>query len=257
MPGLLALVSRLIRRPTSRALPSYRTVAPAPIAATGPRILLAEDSPENQTIVLAYLRPTPYQVEVAVDGREAIVKFLSGNFDLVLMDIQMPAMDGWTATAKIREWEAQQRRRPVPILALTANAMPNDFHLSRAAGCSAHLTKPISQEALLRALNEHLTVAVEGREPVPPAVEELGPKYLRNRRVDLLTLGAALERLDYNAIRVLGHNMKGSGGGYGFPRISDIGKRLELAAKCESGQQIQTEMGALSDYLAILIPPTD
>jgi len=227
---------------------------PAPKVGAGPHILLVEDSLDNQQLVAAYLKQTAYQMEIAGNGRDGIARFISGNFDLVLMDIQMPEMDGWTATAKMREWECQQRRRPVPILALTANVTPNDFHLSRVAGCNAHLAKPITQDTLLHALKEHLTASVEVRVCLPPAVEELGPKYLRNRRTDLDTLSAALSKCDYNAIRVLGHNMKGSGGGYGFPRISDIGKRMELAAKSESNRDIETEITALSDYLNLLTP---
>jgi CheY-like chemotaxis protein len=226
-------------------------------AAAGRRVLLVEDSEDNQLLVAAYLKSSVYRMEIASNGRDGISKFTSGNFDLVLMDIQMPEMDGWTATAKMREWEAKHNKRPVPILALTANVTPNDFHLSRVAGCNAHLTKPITQDRLLHALDEHLAASADVRVGLPPAVEELGPKYLRNRRADLETLNAALNKCDYNSIRVLGHNMKGSGGGYGFPRISEIGKRLELAAKSESGREIETEMTALSDYLNLLLIPTE
>jgi len=214
-----------------------------------PRILLVEDSKDNQLLVTAYLKKTDYQVETADDGRAGLEKFISGDFDLVLMDIQMPEMDGYTATTGIREWETQQGKPPIPILALTVHATAKDFQRSRAAGCDAHLTKPIRQATLIQAVEEHLTAWGAVRVHPPAEVEELVPGYLRNRRADLLTLRVALKRHDYDAIRVLGHNMKGSGAGYGFPPIGAIGKRLEMAAKAESIREIETDIAALTDYL--------
>ena len=214
-----------------------------------PRILLVEDSKDNQLLVTAYLKKTDYQVETADNGRAGVEKFISGDFDLVLMDIQMPEMDGYAATTGMREWESQHGKPPIPILALTVHATANDFQRSRAAGCDAHLTKPIRQDTLLRAVQEHLTSWGAIRIHPPKEVEELVPGYLRNRRADLLTLRVALKRHDYDAIRVLGHNMKGSGAGYGFPPIGAIGKRLEIAAKAESTREIETEISALTNYL--------
>jgi PleD family two-component response regulator len=79
---------------------------PAPKVGAGPHILLVEDSLDNQQLVAAYLKQTAYQMEIAGNGRDGIARFISGNFDLVLMDIQMPEMDGWTATAKMRDGSA-------------------------------------------------------------------------------------------------------------------------------------------------------
>jgi CheY-like chemotaxis protein/HPt (histidine-containing phosphotransfer) domain-containing protein len=214
-----------------------------------PRILLVEDSKDNQLLVTAYLKKTDYQVETADNGRAGVAQFISGDFDLVLMDIQMPEMDGYAATTGIREWKTQQGKPPVPILALTVHATARDFQRSREAGCDAHLTKPIRQDTLLRAVEEHLTSWGSVRVHPPKEVEELVPGYLRNRRADLLTLRVALKRHDYDAIRVLGHNMKGSGAGYGFPPIGAIGKRLEIAAKAESIREIEVEIAALTLYL--------
>jgi len=228
-----------------RRTPRYSKVA----TGVTPRILLVEDSKDNQLLVAAYLKKTDYQVETADDGRAGVEKFISGDFDLVLMDIQMPEMDGYAATTGIREWENQQGKPPVPILALTVHATAKDFQRSRAAGCDAHLTKPIRQETLIQAVAEHLTAWGAVRVHPPREVEELVPGYLRNRRADLLVLRVALKRHDYNAIRVLGHNMKGSGAGYGFPPIGAIGNRLERAAKAEASREIETEIAALTDYL--------
>mgnify|MGYP003694591447 CR=1 FL=1 len=87
------------------------------------RILLAEDSPDNCTITMAYLQDTPYRVEIAENGAIACEKFIAGHYDLVLMDRQMPIMDGLTATRTIRAWEQANDRPPTPIIALTASAL--------------------------------------------------------------------------------------------------------------------------------------
>jgi PAS domain S-box-containing protein len=101
-----------------------RTAAPIGARSEPPlaslRILLAEDSPDNCTITIAYLEDTPYQVEIAETGAIACDMFAAGRYDLVLMDRQMPVMDGLTATRKIRAWEQANRRPPTPIIALTA-----------------------------------------------------------------------------------------------------------------------------------------
>src|SRR5450432_4262322 len=123
------------------------------------RILLAEDSPDNCIITMAYLEDTPYQVEIAETGAIACEKFTAGHYDLVLMDRQMPVMDGLTATRTIRAWEQANNRPPTPIIALTASALKGDREMCLAAGCTAFLTKPIKQEVLLQAIREHSTPA--------------------------------------------------------------------------------------------------
>jgi PAS domain S-box-containing protein len=119
------------------------------------RILLAEDSPDNCTIAMAYLESTPYSVDVAETGAIACRMFAAGHYDLVLMDRQMPVMDGLTATRTIRAWEQVNDRPPTPIIALTASALKGDREMCLAAGCTAFLTKPIKQEVLLQAIREH------------------------------------------------------------------------------------------------------
>ena len=91
-------------------------------ASAGTRILIAEDAEYNLLLVKAYLKDTGYQLDVAVNGKIAVEKVISGHPDLVLMDLEMPVMDGLEATRAIRQWEAETHTRPVPILALTAHA---------------------------------------------------------------------------------------------------------------------------------------
>ena len=119
------------------------------------RILLVEDSEDNRLLVQTYLKKTPYRVDIAENGEIAVEKFKSGNYDLVLMDIQMPVMDGYTATRAIREWEVERGIKSTPIIALTAHALKGEMQKSIEAGCTAHITKPIKKATLIGAIHEY------------------------------------------------------------------------------------------------------
>lgn len=118
------------------------------------RILLVEDSSDNRQLMLAYLKKTPYQVDIAENGQIAVEKFTADPYDLVLMDMQMPVMDGYTATRRIREWEQSQSADPALIIALTAYALKDDEQKSLDVGCDLHLTKPIKKAQLLETISE-------------------------------------------------------------------------------------------------------
>lgn len=116
------------------------------------RILLVEDAENNRMLIRSYLKKTPFLIDEAADGRIALDKFKSGTYDIVLMDVQMPVMDGYTATREIRRWEKETGARPVPVLALTAHVFKDDVERSLEAGCNAHLIKPVTREALINAI---------------------------------------------------------------------------------------------------------
>ena len=118
----------------------------------GLRLLLAEDSEDNALLIRAYLKGSPHRLSVAEDGEQAVAAFKTHDFDLVLMDLQMPVMDGYAATRAIREWERGRELPPTPILALSAYALEGDAAKSLAAGCDGHLTKPIKKRGLLEVL---------------------------------------------------------------------------------------------------------
>ena len=116
------------------------------------RVLLADDSEDNQLLIRTYLKQTPYQLDLAEDGQQALEKAQQVSYDLVLMDNEMPVVDGLTATRRIRAWEREQGRAPVPIISLTAHAYKDDIERSLQAGCNAHLTKPLTRTALLQGI---------------------------------------------------------------------------------------------------------
>ena len=131
------------------------TPVEAPVAPGDHRplsILVVEDSLANQLLVKAYLKGTPYQVDLADNGRIACDMVTVGRYDLVLMDINMPVMDGYTAIMTIREWEQQQGIPPTPILALTAYVHADEKQRIQAAGSNGHLAKPIKKAVLLEAI---------------------------------------------------------------------------------------------------------
>lgn len=213
----------------------------------GLRILLAEDSPDNVSLIQAYLKPSGCVVDVAENGEVAFQKFQERPYSIVLMDVQMPVADGYAATHAIRSWETERGARPTPILSLTARALPEEVQRSLLAGCTGHLTKPIRRSTLVQALQRHGAGSV----PVPEqvALEGLVPRYLGNRRRDVQSIGNSLEKGAFDDLRVLGHNMRGSGTGYGFGRITQLGKALEQAAILRDSAHIGAIAVELTAYL--------
>ena len=190
----------------------------------------------------------------------ACEKFAAGEYDLVLMDRQMPIMDGLTATRAIRKWELANGRAPTPIIALTAAALKGDREKCLAAGCTAFLTKPIKQEMLLQAIRERSASAPlfpqddSNRKDIfivraNPKFADLIPGFLQNRRQDVITMLEALQRGDFQSVGRLGHDMKGVGGSYGFETITDIGAALEQAAAESDTGTSRMWIGELSRYL--------
>jgi two-component system sensor histidine kinase/response regulator len=115
-------------------------------------ILLADDSFDNRLLIQSYLKHSAYDLDSAENGKAAVEMCQTRKYDLVLMDVQMPVMDGHSATRMIREWEQQSNLSPIPIIALTAHAFPEEKQRSLAAGCSTHLTKPVRKDTLLNAV---------------------------------------------------------------------------------------------------------
>ncbi|MEG3638455.1 response regulator [Magnetococcus sp. PR-3] len=129
-------------------------VAPKTNPLPGRSILIAEDAEDNRLLIKAYFKGSAHQITLVEDGHAAFEAFKQASFDLVLMDIQMPVMDGLQATEQIRHWEQQQGCEATPIVALTAHAMRGDEQQSLLAGCDAHITKPIRKATLMQVVTE-------------------------------------------------------------------------------------------------------
>jgi len=149
---LFTAIGRALTRKGAPAAADKTAALPPPVPSHPLRILLVDDSEDNRFLIKAYFKNSPYKVDMAENGAIAVDKFQTGTYDLVLMDMQMPVMDGYTATRSIRAWEEGQGRRRTPIIALTAYAFAEDVEKSLAAGCDAHLNKPIKRDKLMESI---------------------------------------------------------------------------------------------------------
>jgi CheY-like chemotaxis protein len=148
-----------LRRAVDFSFRKMRAEEIKPAGKAGPRvterplnILLVEDNRDNRFLILAFLKKTPHTIDIAENGQIALDQFIPGKYDIVLMDIEMPVMDGLTATKKIRKIEKENGHKPVPVVALSAHALKEHEEKSMAAGCNEHVTKPIKKEILLKTI---------------------------------------------------------------------------------------------------------
>ncbi len=238
------------------------TIAPAADVLRG-RVLLAEDNPVNAELAVALLQGLGLEVTRARDGREALGLVSAGDYDLVLMDCQMPVMDGYQATVELREREAAHGGRRLPVVALTANALAGDREACLAAGMDDYLAKPFSGDQLRGTLARWLPVdrirpagaATEGQAAVPPGDGEvLDPSALALIRalpagdgealIDRVIgayldhspslLGSLRAALDQGSAADLGraaHALKSSSANLGARRLSGLARELERRAR--------------------------
>lgn len=222
------------------------------------RLLIVDDAADNRLLVQTFLRDTPWQTDLAENGQQALQLWERQHYDLILMDIQMPEMDGLVATREIRRREREAGKSPVPIIALTAHALSSARAQSREAGCDLHVTKPVRRAELIQMIQSlvqrprpadppvqsaPITVAIDAR------LQSLVPNFLQNRATDAASIAAAALTGDFATIALLGHSMKGSGGSYGFDAITEIGGKLEVAAEAQNAAIVAREVSELRDYL--------
>jgi two-component system sensor histidine kinase/response regulator len=263
------------------------------------RVLVAEDNEDNRLIVEAYLKGEPVAVTFAEDGVIAVEKALSAPWDLILMDMQMPRMDGLEATREIRRQEAGRGLERTPLVALTAHAFAEERQKMADAGCDDFATKPIRRDVLLKLITDRArppseadpeaatrtrsappaeersstsstrrTLAPAAAMPVAPPsmlvpptavrrvvvrpakpLAPLVPGYLAKRNEDVAALRASAASADFARIAVLGHGMKGSGGSFGFTGITEVGARIEQAAREQDAAAVLRCADELADYL--------
>ncbi len=229
----------------------------------GLKVLVAEDHPVNELLMNQLLQRLHCQVRNARDGEQAVAQWSAGDVDLVLMDVQMPGVNGLQATRRIRELEIERQLPHTPIVAVTANAMNGDREACLAAGMDGYVPKPLSPQALMRAMDEALLHAA-GQPPrapsypvpddadkhSPAAASALDvPKLLRRLDGDRATLHAlavamrtdlgqrlqqlqaALNAQDADQAIAHAHGLKGSLGSMTAERGARLAKGLELAAR--------------------------
>jgi PAS domain S-box-containing protein len=231
-----------------------RTETRAPVRTTttlrGYRILLVEDNAVNQRVALRLLQKLAADVVLANNGAEALERLAEGGVDAVLMDCQMPVMDGFTATARIREMErASGLGKRLPIIALTANVMSEDRESCIAAGMDAHIGKPIVPTQLADCLSRYLGDKKALHDVDLSALHELtgGDVEFERELIDTFVssgdkcLKEILEAVRTSDLDTLGkraHALKGASANIHAHRLAAAASNLELAARSNSLREI-------------------
>jgi signal transduction histidine kinase/DNA-binding response OmpR family regulator len=229
-------------------------------------ILLVEDNAVNQKVALGILRLVGCTTDTAENGVEAIEKWRTGSYDLILMDIEMPVMDGITATTLIRKDERQQHLPTTPIVAVTANAMDGDKKMYLNSGMDDYLSKPFSRQSLYEMLGRWLKVSPEATssekgEPQGessdlaqndlnieqlnnfrdlldenglPLLNNLINVYTENSHQIMQDMSIAIEQKDFEETRRLAHALKSSSGTVGLDKVHTLCRDIELG--CRSSQ---------------------
>ena len=229
----------------------------------GLHILLAEDGYDNRELIQAVLRSAGATIESVVNGKEAVEKAKAEPFDVVLMDMNMPVMDGYEATRKLRE-KGYDR----PILALTANAMSSDTQKCLEAGCNHHLTKPIDRVRLVHtiaACTGRSDEEIEGSRQEPqetcppqegplvstyaddPDVADILEGFIEGLDKQLSDMGNALSDDRFDDLKRFAHRLKGAGGSYGYPSLTDVCKILEDAAAAKDRDAAKNMLEKVAD----------
>jgi CheY-like chemotaxis protein len=241
------------------------------------RILVAEDNVINQQVALSFLERLGYRADVVANGLEVLSSLRRQPYDVVLMDVQMPELDGLEATRRIRQLSASGLAAEVQprIIAMTANALKEDCEVCLAAGMDDYVSKPVQVEELIGALNKcrpcRLKSARKRTETAePPAVEQASPEVLNPKALAQLRIGLGrqadrllpelIERFYVDADRLLGqarqaleqghaddlrrasHSLKSTGATFGAMALSAVARQLENLARDgkleEAGKQI-------------------
>ena len=208
------------------------------------RVLLAEDGVDNQRLLAAYLRQAGLDVTVVGNGRDAVETALRREFELVLMDIQMPVLDGVAATQMLRG--AGYSR---PIVALTANVMKSDVQRYREIGCDDVLAKPVERERFYQVI-----AALVGAATQPAGIE--GAEFRAGLPAQIDRIRAALTRDDWAELKALLHTLKGTAGSYGYGRLTDLSAEVE--AELSAGRMERATVlceGLILDARGALLTP--
>jgi signal transduction histidine kinase/DNA-binding response OmpR family regulator len=257
--------------------PATVVAGPAQLPSTETiRILVAEDTEDNRLLLEHYLRDQPVTLRFAQNGQAALDAVQQGEqFDLILMDIDMPVMDGYVATQRIRAWQ-QSNGIPTTIVALSADAMQEAVRASLDAGCVAHVAKPVDRETLLKTIRRYAPAAAKGAQlaqevPVAPVAQlaqavqgsqavrsipiseqilALVPQYLASKEKQIQEARVSLASGDFAPIRRFGHNLKGTGRGYGFPPMEEMGREIERASIEGDASRVTDQLDALDRFVS-------
>ena len=258
--AILSLLSK--QREIPPAQPNAQRLLSAVVSPL--RILLAEDNPVNQRVAGILLSKQGHSVRIEPNGRRALLAYGEEEFDLVLMDVQMPEMGGYEATAGIREKERELQRR-TPIIGLTAHAMQGTRELCLQAGMDGYVSKPIRTEELFAEMNK-----VKAAQPVSPVGEsrsgelpeeidgellnELAPLFTEDLLSRLKEMRTALERSDLQTVANEAHAIRGAAGNFSFADLVDASVLLEKSSRAGRLGESKLMFESLELQAAELLP---
>jgi len=206
-------------------------------------VLLAEDNRTNQLLLSMMLRHMGAEILLAENGRVAVDRAQDSNVDLILMDMQMPEMDGMEAVRRLRE-KGYNR----PIVALTANAMVEDRKRCLEAGCDNFLSKPVDKDLFFEVVSSYLKPKVPdepGETPIRSLLLEENSAYFKvvvgfinDLPGELHDIEKALQQEDWDKLKYTLHQLKGAGGGIGFPEVSNIAASMEFQAFSQNTEEL-------------------
>jgi len=218
------------------------------------RVLLTEDNVDNQRLVSMYLKRLGLEIEIANNGKEALDKYKHIKPDLILMDIQMPVMDGLTASRNLRAQGYQG-----PIVALTASAMQEEQQECFDAGCNDVCTKPIEHADFTRVLSRHLEPAAPPSKTGPPIVSSLledEPEMVELVQQFVGKLPGMVEKVQNtfqagnpDRFKAEVHALKGTSGNFGYKEIFDVTKRIEFEIITNNKNAIEALLASLEDLV--------
>ncbi len=228
-----------------------------------PIVLVADDAPDSRLIVKRFLMlGGGYRLLFAANGREALDIFRRQKVALALLDVEMPVLSGYDTASEIRRSEGGGA---IPIVAMTAHTEPSELKRCLTAGATAVLQKPLERRTLNGMVAKLLTspaalpVELEA-EPeailpddvvgIDPDIQDLVPRFVENQKENVSLILEQVASGDFESTRRIGHNMKGTGKGYGFDVISGLGYAIEQAAARASAAEVEKLARELSRYLA-------
>jgi CheY-like chemotaxis protein len=228
----------------------------------GFKVLVVDDDEVNRFVTVERVKRLGYEVATAANGEQAVDQVARQSFAAVLMDCQMPVLDGYQATQRIRAAEAPGVR--LPIIALTAHVAPGEREKVLAAGMDDYLTKPIRAEALKRALEHFAQGRVESSRPLPPpvleALQELSSGTPRSHKVielflrlipgQLEALRRAAEQADAVQLRAQAHKLKGSCSSIGASRMAALSEALQTQAEAGGASATVSAVAAIEARFA-------
>jgi HPt (histidine-containing phosphotransfer) domain-containing protein len=217
------------------------------------KILLADDSTDNLLIFQKYLAGTELGLDTAGDGEKALDLFLKHTYSLVFLDLHMPLLNGQETLAKIRQFEKENDISPTPVICLSAASAQEERGNCLSLGFNGYLEKPVDKTTIIETIQRFKGNGKEDYNTdvisIDESILDLIPSYIANRKKDIHTMRSALDCHEFETIETLAHKMKGSGTSYGFIKISELGKNLELLAQQQDKDSIRIEIDELEAYL--------